>query len=179
MTAFEPSTIVMVAVCPLTAAPPVPAEAVPLMVTPAAASVLLMMLSPATGDVIAIVGTAVASVKTTGALEPTLPAASVSWATMLWLPLPGSVTVVDQAPPTTVAVPICVVTPLTVSNNVTVDPAAASAAATVPEIICEAWLVVVPVVLIRTVGARVSTAIAWLVVVAALPAASETFALML
>ena len=88
------------------------------------------------GAVIAIVGATVASVKTTGALEPTLPAASVSWATMLWLPLPGSVTVVDQAPPTTVAVPICVVTPLTVSNNVTVDPATASVAATVPEIVC-------------------------------------------
>ena len=67
-----------------------------------------------------------------------LPAASVSWATMLWVPLPGSVTVVDHAPPTTVAVPICVVTPLTVSNSVTVDPAAASVAATVPEIVCVA-----------------------------------------
>ncbi len=179
MTALVLSTSVIVAVWPLTAAPPVPATAVPLMVTPAAASALLMMLSPATGAVIAIVGATVASVKTTGALEPMLPAASVSWATMLWPPLPDNVTVVDQAPPTTVAVPTCVVTPLMVSNNVTVDPAAASVAATVPEIVCVDRFVVVPAVLMRTVGGSVSTANVWLAVAAALPAASETFALML
>ena len=128
------------------------------MVTPAAASVLLMMLSPATGVVIAIEGAAVASVRITGVLEPILPAASVSWATMLWVPLPDNVTLVDQAPPTTVAVPICVVTLLTVSNSVTVDPAAASVAATVPEIVCVDWLVVALAVLIATVGGSVSTA---------------------
>ena len=98
---------------------------------------------------------------------------------MLWVPLPGRVTVADQAPPTTVAVPICVVTPLKVSNSVTVDPAAASLTATVPEMVCDAWLVVAPEVLIRTVGARVSTEIAWVAVAAALPAPSDTFALML
>ena len=98
---------------------------------------------------------------------------------MLWLPLPDSVTVVLQAPPTTVAVPICVVTPFTVSNSVTVAPTAASVAATVPEIVCVAWLVVVPAVLIATVGAIVSSAMAWVAVGAALPAASETLALML
>src|ERR1700756_2191658 len=100
------STIVIVAVWPLTAAPPVPAVAVPLMVTPAAASVLLMMLSPATGVVIVTVGATVASVKTVGLLLPTLPATSVSWATILFAPLPDRVTVVLQLPPLNVAVPI-------------------------------------------------------------------------
>ncbi|MBR1090615.1 hypothetical protein JQ621_24375 [Bradyrhizobium manausense] len=98
------------------------------------------------------------------------------------LPLPASVTLVLQAPPLpTVAVPTWVVTPFTVSNNVTDDPTAASpgAAVTVPDIVCVAWFVVAPVVLIDTVGATVSTAIAWLAVGAALPAASETLALML
>src|SRR5437868_14011026 len=152
------------------------------MVTPAAASLLLMMLSPAIGVVIAIVGAAVASVKVTGALLPVLPAASVSCATMLLVPLPDSVTLVDQAPPLpTVAVPTWVVTPFTVSNRVTVEPTAASptAAVTVPDIVCVTWLVVVPAVLIVTVGASVSSAIACVAVVAALPAASETLALML
>ena len=107
------------------------------MVTPAAASVLLMMLSPATGLVIAIEGAAVFSANTTGVLAPVLPAASVSWATMLWLPLPDRVTLVLHAPPLpTAAVPTCVVIPLMVSNNVTVAPAAASVVVTWPEIFC-------------------------------------------
>ena len=71
------------------------------MVTPAAASALSMTLSPATGVVIAMVGAVVASVNTTGVLLPVLPAASVSCATMLLLPLPDSVTLVLQAPPLT------------------------------------------------------------------------------
>src|SRR5947209_2161346 len=170
-----PSTMVMVAVWPFT--PALPAVAVPEIVTPAAASALLTILSPATGDVIAIVGAAVARVKFTAVLLPVLPAASVSWATMLLLPLPASVTLVLQAPPLpTVAVPTWVVTPFTVSNSVTVDPTAASpaVAVTVPEIVCVVWLVVVPGVLIDTVGATVSSAIAWLAVGAALPATSET-----
>src|SRR5438105_8024943 len=152
------------------------------MATPAAASALLMMLSPAIGVVIAIVGVVVARVKVTGALLPVLPAASVSWATMLLVPLPDSVTLVLQVPSLpTFAVPIWVVTPLTVSNRVTVEPIAASpaAAVTVPESVCVAWVVVVPAVLIATVGAIVSTAIAWVAIDAALPAASETLALML
>src|SRR5579883_2957783 len=175
---FVASTIVMVAVWPLTAA--LPAVAVPEIVTPAAASVLLMMLSPATGVVIAMIGAVVASVKFTGVLAPVLPAASVSWATMLLLPFPASVTRAVHAPlAPTVAVPIGVVPPFSVSSSVTVDPTAASpaAAVTVPEIVSVAWLVVVPGVPIDTVGAMVSTAIAWLAVGAALPAASETFAL--
>ena len=102
---------------------------------------------------------------------------------MLWLPLPDRTTLVLQAPPApTVAVPICVAgPPFTESNNVTVAPTAASpaAAVTVPEIVCVAWLVVVPAVLIATVGAIVSSAMAWVAVAAALPAASETLALML
>ena len=137
MTALVLSTIVIVAVWPFTAAPPLPAVAVPLMVTPAAASALLMILSPATGVVIAIVGTAVFSANTTGVLAPVLPAASVSSATMLWVPLPDRVTLVLHAPPLpTAAVPTCVVTPLTVSYNVTVPPAAASVVVTWPEIFC-------------------------------------------
>src|ERR1700683_537620 len=114
------------------------------MVTPAAASALSMTLSPATGVVIASVGAVVASVNTTGVLLPVLPAASVSCATMLLLPLPDSVTLVLQAPPLpTVAVPTSVVTPLTVSNSATVDPTAASPAAAlaVPAIRGAAWLV--------------------------------------
>ena len=122
-------------------------------------------------------------VKVTGVLLPVLPAASVSTATMLWVPLPESVTLVLHAPPApTVAVPICVgVPPFAVSNSATVDPTAASpaVAVTVPEIACTDWLVVVPAVLIATAGAIVSSAIAWLAVEAALPAASETLALML
>src|SRR5438105_4858010 len=172
--------MVIVAVWPLTAA--LPAAAVPEMVTPAAASALLMTMSPAIGAVIAIVGAVVARVKVTGVLLPMLPAASVSLAMMLLVPLPDSVTPVDQAPPLpTVAVPTWVVTPLTVSNRVTIEPTAASpaAAVTVPEIVCVAWVVVVPAVLIATVGAIVSTAIAWVAIDASLPAASETFALML
>src|ERR1700690_741576 len=99
LTVFEPSTIVIVAVWPFTTAPQVPAAAVPPVVTPAAASLLLMMLSPATGVVIAIGGAAVFSANTTGVLAPVLPAASVSWATMLWVPLPDRVTLVLHAPP--------------------------------------------------------------------------------
>src|SRR2546429_282411 len=101
---FEPSAMMIVAVWPFTAAP---AAAVPEMATPAAASALLMMLSPAIGVVIAIVGVVVARVKVTGALLPVLPAASVSWATMLLVPLPDSVTLVLQVPSLpTFAVPI-------------------------------------------------------------------------
>src|SRR5438270_729662 len=177
--AFELSRIVIVAVWPFTAA--LPAVAVPEMVTPAAASLLLMMLSPAIGVVIAMVGAVVARVKITGVLLPVLPATSVSWATMLLVPLPDSDTLALQLPPPLpiVAVPICDVTPFTVSNSVTVLPTAASPAMTLPEIVCVAWLVVVPAVLIATVGAIVSNAIVWLAVVAALPAASVTLALML
>ena len=153
--------------------------AVPLIGTPAAASLLLMMSLPSIAAIVSV-GVVVASVNTTGLLAPVLPAASVSWATMLLAPLPASVTLVVHAPLTTFAVPICVVVPLTVSSSVTVDPTAASpaAAVTVPEIVCVAWFVVVPVVLIATVGATVSIAIAWLAVGAALPAASETLAVM-
>ena len=73
-----PSTIVDRGRLAVTTAPPAPGTAVPLMATPAAASLLSMMLSPATGLVMAIVGAAVASVNTTGELAPVLPAASVS-----------------------------------------------------------------------------------------------------
>ncbi len=84
---------------------------------------------------IATVGAPVASVNTTAVLAPVLPAASVSFATMLWGPLPDSVTVVDQVPPLpTIAVPSGVVLPL--SYSVTVAPTAASPAATAPEIVC-------------------------------------------
>ena len=90
---------------------------------------------------------------TTGVLVPVLPAASVSWATMEWAPSPDSVTVVVHSPPEpTVAVPIWVVTPPTVSSNVTVAPTAASPAVTLPEIVWVATLEVSAAVLIATSG---------------------------
>ena len=81
MTALLLSTIVMVAVWPLTAA--LPAVAVPLMVTPAAASLLLMMLSPATGVVIAIEGAVSSTAMAWVAVGAALPAASETLALML------------------------------------------------------------------------------------------------
>src|SRR5665213_2821591 len=96
---------------------------------------------------------------------------------MLWVPLPDNVTVVDQAPPDKVAVPICVVVPLKVSNSTTVPPAVASVVVTAPEIVSVDWLVEPPRLLIVTVGGAVSTEMAWVAVVAALPAASDTLAL--
>ena len=83
MTVLVLSTIVIVAVWPLTAAPPLPAAAVPLTVTPAAASLLLMMLSPATGLVIAIVGAVSSTVIVWLAVVAALPAASDTFALML------------------------------------------------------------------------------------------------
>src|SRR6202790_2104330 len=101
------------------------------------------------------VGGTVSRVSTTGALAPVLPAASVSLATMLWAPSPDSVTVVLHTPPLpTVAVPSGVVLPL--SYSVTVAPTAASVAVTMPEIVCVAWLVTAPAVLIDTAGGTVS-----------------------
>ena len=54
----------------------------PLMVTPAAASALLMMLSPATGLVIAIVGAVSSTVMAWVAVVAALPAASDTLALM-------------------------------------------------------------------------------------------------
>ena len=72
---------------------------------------------------------------------------------MLWLPLPDSVTAVLQLPPLpTVAVPSAVVLPL--SNSVTVLPA--SATSTVPLMVCAAWLVAPPLLVMATTGAVVS-----------------------
>ncbi len=70
----------IVAVWPFTAA--LPAVAEPLMVTPAAASLLLMMLLPSTG-LIAIVGTVSSTVIAWLAVTAALPAASVTLALML------------------------------------------------------------------------------------------------
>src|SRR5947209_20001369 len=81
-----PSTMVMVAVWPFT--PALPAVAVPEIVTPAAASALLMMLSPATGVVIAIVGAVSSTVIAWLAVGAALPATSETLASMLRLPLP-------------------------------------------------------------------------------------------
>src|SRR5579883_190544 len=176
--ALVASTMVMVAVWPLTTA--LPAVAVPEIVTPAAASALLMMLLPSIG-VIAMVGAVVARVKVTGALTPVLPAASVSWATMLLLPFP-TVTMAVHAPlALTVAVPIGVVPPFSVSSSVTVDPMAASpaAAVTVPEIVCVAWLTTPPFVLIATLGATVSRVNTTGTLAPVLPAASVSLATML
>ena len=78
-----PSTIVIVAVWPLIAAPPAPAVAVPLMATPAAASVLLMMLSAAIGFVIAIAGALSSTVIAWLAVVAALPAASDTFALTL------------------------------------------------------------------------------------------------
>src|ERR1700676_1655651 len=119
-----------------------------------------MTLLPSTGAIVSVGGAVVTRVKVTGVLAPVLPAASVSWAAMLWVPLPDSVTVADQLPPApTGAVPTWVVTPFTVSNNVTVDPTVASpaAAATVPEIVCAACLVGPPALVMVTLGGVVSS----------------------
>ena len=144
----------------------VPLVAVKLLVeTPVTASlkVAVKLIGPlvtaaATLSVTATTVGKVARVNVTGVLAPVLPAASVSWATMLWMPLPDSVTLVNQLPPgPTAAVPSWVVTPFKVSNNVTVDPTAASPAdaATVPDIVCVAWLVEPPGLAMATVGATV------------------------
>ena len=128
---------------------------------------------------IATVGASVSSVNTTGVLVPVLPAASVSWATMEWAPSPDSVTLVVHSPPEpTVAVPIWVVTPLTVSSNVTVAPTAASPAVTLPEIVWVATLEVSAALLIATVGARVSSVNTTALLVPVLPAASVSWATM-
>src|SRR6202165_1422359 len=125
-------------------------------------------------------GASVSSVNTTGVLVPVLPAASVSLATMLWAPSPLSVTLVLHTPPLpTLAVPSCVVTPPTVSNNVTVAPTAAAPAVTVPEMGWVATLEVSAAVLIVTVGASVSSVNTTGVLVPVLPAASVSLATML
>ena len=98
------------------------------------------------------VGPVVLSVKTTGVLVPVLPAVSVSLATMLWLPLPDSVTLVLQLPSfCTIAVPTAVAP----SRMVTVVPA--SVASTTPVIVCAAWLIGPPALLIAITGAVVSS----------------------
>src|SRR5207244_2654634 len=79
------SRIVIVAVWPFTAA--LPAVAVPEMVTPAAASALLMILSPAIGVVIATVGNVSATVTLWVASADGLPLASVTWADTVAVPL--------------------------------------------------------------------------------------------
>ena len=79
---LAPSTIVIVAVWPFT--PALPAVAVPLMATPAAASLLLMMLSPATGLVIAMVGAVSSTVIAWLAVVAALPALSDTFALMLY-----------------------------------------------------------------------------------------------
>src|SRR5208337_644020 len=151
-------------------------------VEPAAASVVVtvpeivcaawLVVTPAV--VIATVGAWVSSVNAAAPLVPVLPAASVSLAVMLFEPS-LRVTVVDHAPLLKLAVPICV--PL--SYSVTVEPAAASVVVTVPEIVCAAWLVVMPAVVIATVGAWVSSVNAAAPLVPVLPAASVSLAVML
>src|ERR1700761_4731955 len=110
----------------------------------------------------------VTSVKSSDA-EPVLPAASVSSTTMVWSPAPDSVTSALQLPSLpTATVPICV--PL--SNSVTVEPMAASAAVTLPVIVCVVWSVRPPAVSIATVGGRVSRVKLSEAVVELLPATS-------
>ena len=141
--------------------------------------VWLATLEVSAAVLIATVGASVSSVNTTGVLVPVLPAASVSWATMEWAPSPDSVTVVVHTPPEpTVAVPIWVVTPPTVSSNVTVAPTAASAGGDLPEIVWLATLEVSAAVLIATVGASVSSVNTTAVLVPVLPAASVSWATM-
>ena len=128
---------------------------------------------------IVTLGASVSSVNTTAVLVPVLPAASVSWATMEWAPSPDSVTVVVHSPPEpTVAVPIWVVTPPTVSSKVTVAPTAASPAVTLPEIVWVATLEVSAALLIVTLGASVSSVNTTAVLVPVLPAASVSWATM-
>ncbi len=115
------------------------------------------------------IGPMVLKVKITGALVPVLPATSVSLATILWVPLPNSVTLVLHKPPLPTVAVASGVGPL--SNNVTVVPM--SATSTVPDIVWAAWLVGPPAVVIDTTGAVVSMVTAWLAVVrSTLPAVS-------
>src|SRR5205807_3806065 len=66
---------------------PAPAVAVPVRVTPADASLRLMILSPATGVVIATVGNVSATVTLWVASADGLPLASVTWADTVAVPL--------------------------------------------------------------------------------------------
>ncbi len=154
-----------------------PAAASPALTVPDIVCVAALEVSAAV--VIVTVGGTVSSVSTTGALLPVLPAASVSSATMLWAPSPDSVTWVVQDPFTTAAVPSCVVTPLTVSNSVTVPPATASPALTVPDTVWVATLDVSAAVVIVTVGGTVSSVSTTGALVPVLPTASVSSATML
>jgi hypothetical protein len=131
-TVAVPSGVVLPSSYSVTVAP---TAASPAATVPEIVCVAWLVMPPAV--LIATVGAPVASVNTTGVLVPVLPAASVSLATMLWGPLPDSVTEVLHIPPVpTVAVPSGVVLPL--SYSVTVAPTAASVAVTRPEIVCVA-----------------------------------------
>src|SRR5438045_2704246 len=77
--------MLIVAVWPFTAA--LPAVAVPVRVTPAAASLRLRILSPAIGVVIATVGKVSATVTLWVAIADGLPLASVTWADTVAVPL--------------------------------------------------------------------------------------------
>ena len=131
---------------------------------PLASSTVTVTVVVATPSAVTVVGLAATvdfaaeaaafSANTTGVLVPVLPAASVSLATMLWLPLPDSVTLALQLPSlATVAVPSGVALPL--SNSVTVVPA--SATSTEPVMVWLAWLVAPPLLVIATTGAVVSS----------------------
>src|SRR5207237_10068463 len=85
------------AVWPFTAA--LPAVAMPEMVTPTAASLLLMMLSPAIGVVIAIVGAVSATVIACVAVRSEERRVGVGCATLLLVLLRDNVTLTNHTPP--------------------------------------------------------------------------------
>src|SRR6185312_10304893 len=145
---------------------------VPLMVWVATLEVSAAVLMVTTGAW-------VSRVSTTGWLVPTLPTASVSRATMECAPSPDSVMLVLQTPPwPTVAVLIWLVTPLRVSNSVTMVPGAASPALTVPLMVWVATLEVSALVLMVTTGAWVSRVNTTALLVPTLPTASMSWATM-
>ena len=98
------------------------------------------------------VGPVVLRLKTTAPLLPVLPAASVTCAVSELLPLPVSVTGMLQLP---LAAPRRVPSAVAPSKSVTVAPA--SATSTVPVMVCAAWLVARPLLVIATTGAVVSS----------------------
>src|SRR5215471_8299509 len=111
------------------------------------------------------------NVNTTAALVPVLPARSLACAVRLLLPA-ASVTDVFHTPPVAVVAPIFV--PL--SNKVIVGLAARLASLTVPAIVCAAWLVSPPPLLMATAGAVVSRVNPSLLLVPVLPARSPAWA---
>src|SRR5215469_17862876 len=118
--------------------------------------------------VMATAGAVVSRVSASPWPVPMLPARSVACAVITLTPWPGSVIDVLQLPPLAVVVPIG----LPLSNRLIVGLAARLASLTVPAMVCVAWLVIVPLLVMATAGAVVSRVSASLLLVPVLPARS-------